>query len=125
MDSPDTQSANQIATNVVLLNPKPKPREGLLPLFQLTVLLTINASFEKTATVLQVTDLASDLFKKRLDRAQTHIALSRLEARKLVVVENRLVQPLQYTVTTAGLKITSQTLEVMRRVLINTITDGL
>jgi hypothetical protein len=61
-------------------------RDVFVPTFQLCVLLAIKRAPEQQATVRDITDIAADMYRMRLDTAQTHIALDRLKVRGLTEI---------------------------------------
>ena len=92
-------------------------RDELVPLFQLAVLQTLLRAPGRRATAREVTDAATQIFKKRLDTAQSHIALSRLTERKLTELVTPQTDPRQYTITPVGEAVAKQTISAMLRVI--------
>ena len=96
-------------------------RDELVPLFQLSVLLAIRRAPECRATARQITDAATEMFKKRLDTAQAHIALTRLTERGLTQKVPH-TDPREYSLTERGETVADDTIETMQRVI--GIADG-
>ena len=64
----------------------PGAKDEILQLFQLTCLVAILRTSERQATAREITDIATAMYRRRLDAAQTHIALTRLTERGLTEV---------------------------------------
>lgn len=92
-------------------------RDESVPLFQLAVLLAIERAPGGQATARQITDVATAMFQKRLDTAQAHIALVRLEERGLTAKVAPHETPRRFKLTERGGKVSKATVAAMLRVI--------
>lgn len=106
-------------TDVTITKGGTGEHEEVLPFFQLAVLHAISRAPSQEATIRDLTEEATELFRKRLDTAQVHIALGRLKTKNggLVIEVTPRTVPRRYTITAAGKSALDHTFAIVRRMV--------
>ncbi|MEQ1712478.1 MAG: hypothetical protein ABL908_13900 [Hyphomicrobium sp.] len=103
---------------LVIDTERKRGKDDLLQLFQTLVGLELVRGGAGGSSIREITDRASARFKKRLDTAQTHVALHRLVERGFAKEVKPKVGPAQrFVATESGLVILQETVSTMCSVL--------